>query len=212
MVAMGEILDKLNSEQPLTYERLKDEVRWSETVPGKIEALIETGHIALTINPAKVQKTELKEHMQTWNAQDYCNHPLWLEYMYAEEGESLQDIGDICDLTREAIRCRMDKLGIETRRSVGSQAKPTHRKNKGYVYLLGGNGYYKIGCSQHKMSRAREVGSHLPFETEIVLTIPTDNRFYLEKKIQEKYSEKKIRGEWFGLNQFDIQEIENDYL
>lgn len=208
MVAMGEILDKLNLEQPLTYEQLKNEVRWSEEVPGKIKGLIETGHITLNINPAQVQRTDLKKHMGTWNMQDYCNHPLWLEYMYAEEGKSLQDIGDICDLTREAIRHRMNKLNI-TRRPIGSQAKSI--KDKGYVYLLGGNGYYKIGSSQYERKRAKEVGSRLPFETKIILTIPTGHRFNLEKKIQEEYSEKRARGEWFELDQSDIQEIKNNY-
>lgn len=210
MVAMGEILDKLNLEQPLTYKQLKNEVRWSEEVPGKIKGLIETGHIALQINPAQVQRTGLKEHMHTWDMQHYCNHPLWLEYMYAEEGKSLQDIGDICDLTREAIRYRMDKLGIKTRRAIGTQAQPV--RNRGYVYLLGGNGYYKIGSSQYQRKRARQVGSHLPFETEIILTIPTDHRFNLENELQEKYSNKRVKGEWFELDQSDIQEIKSNYI
>lgn len=209
MVETGEILDKLNLEQPLTYEQLKHEVRWSEGVPGKIQGLIETGHIALQINPAQIQRTDMEKHMYTWDMKEYCNSPLWLEYMYAEEGKSLQDIGDICDLTRESIRYRMNKLNIDVRRNAGSQAKPT--KNKGYVYILGGNGYHKIGSSQYKRKRARTVGSHLPFETEIILTIPTDHRLNLEQKLQNKYSDKRTKGEWYELTEGDIKEIKSEY-
>lgn len=77
----------------------------------------------------------------------------------------------------------------------------------GYVYLLKGGGYYKIGLSRNVYRRWREVSPKLPFEVEIVCTIATDDMHKLETTLHKRFADKRENGEWFKLDDSDVEYV-----
>src|SRR5690606_20974667 len=80
-----------------------------------------------------------------------------------------------------------------------------------YVYLMydSTNGYYKIGISNNPEYRERTLQSEKPtIEMIIAKKFPirkiAEN---FEKSLHLTYSEKRVRGEWFELNQMDVEHI-----
>lgn len=82
----------------------------------------------------------------------------------------------------------------------------------GYVYILKDidvTGYYKIGMTRHPYTRMKEFGVKLPFRTELIQVIETDNPEVLERSLHYKYRKQRIRGEWFKLTPKNIAYIKS---
>lgn len=92
-----------------------------------------------------------------------------------------------------------------------SRNTPTESSNpdeeEGYVYLIEAGGYYKIGLSRNPESRADQIDSVLPFEGELLHTIQTGNMLSAENELHERYAHRKVRNEWFDLEQREVEEI-----
>lgn len=90
------------------------------------------------------------------------------------------------------------------------EIKASKNGNNGYVYLMRNsrNGSTKIGFSKKPRFREKTLQSEEP-EIEIICTIP--GNIQKERAIQEKYSPARIRGEWFLLSAFDIDDIARDF-
>lgn len=87
-----------------------------------------------------------------------------------------------------------------------SSPKAPKSKKKTFVYLMHNkqNGFYKIGRSLNPVLRentlqAQEPDVHLVFQVEATAAY--------EAELHQKYAEKRIRGEWFRLEEKDVQEI-----
>ena len=50
-------------------------------------------------------------------------------------------------------------------------------------------------------------GAILPFELKEVISIPCDNPLQLENKIHKHFAGKRTEGEWFKLNESDLETI-----
>ncbi len=91
---------------------------------------------------------------------------------------------------------------------LNSDRKPqpkTRIKKTGYVYLLKSDtGHYKIGRTIDPSSRSKTFGIQLPFDVTFICTIKTDNMYGLESELHQKFSKKRINGEWFNLSTEDI--------
>ena len=69
---------------------------------------------------------------------------------------------------------------------------------------------YKVGKSDNPVNRGQAIGLTLPFETELIKTFIIDSgreALAIEAAIHEYFKYKKIRGEWFNLNDNDLQEM-----
>jgi len=75
----------------------------------------------------------------------------------------------------------------------------------GYVYVLSGGGYYKIGLSKHVGVRIKQISPKLPFDVELVCTIKTDDMAKAEAYLHGKYASKRAKGEWFALTNEDLK-------
>lgn len=75
-----------------------------------------------------------------------------------------------------------------------------------FVYLMEDltNGYYKIGRSQTPQRRERTLQSEAP-RVVLRFSIPADNED--EKKLHKRFSQKRIRGEWFALTSNDVASV-----
>lgn len=75
------------------------------------------------------------------------------------------------------------------------------------VYVLRCNDLYKIGWSDNVPTRVAYLMAALPFPATHVLTIPTEDPLTLEQAMHARFADKRVRGEWFALDMFDVDEL-----
>lgn len=82
----------------------------------------------------------------------------------------------------------------------------------GFVYLLrADNGLVKIGKTGKITKRIYQLSIQLPYETELIHTIKTDDMDELERHLHEIFAAKRKRGEWFELSEEDITSIKQNF-
>ena len=116
---------------------------------------------------------------------------------------------------KEGVNCR--KTGgrnapwLVTREIIEKYAEVTNqtRTTKGIVYVLKlkDKNIYKIGVTNDLNRRLKQISPRLPFEVEVEHTIKHNHIYNLEKELHERFSDKRMNGEWFRLNKSDLQEI-----
>lgn len=85
---------------------------------------------------------------------------------------------------------------------------PPSQEKSGYIYLIRAEtGEYKVGHSVDVGSRIKAFSVQPPFEYKLVHTFPTDDMAQTESVLHNRFSGKKIRGEWFALDEEDVDEI-----
>lgn len=87
--------------------------------------------------------------------------------------------------------------------------KKERKIHKGYVYFVGGGGYYKIGKAVDMKERMKFYEIKMPFECKLVHVIKTNDIAKCEKKFHKRFDLNRRNGEWFQLNENDIQEVKN---
>lgn len=88
--------------------------------------------------------------------------------------------------------------------------KKERPKKHGYVYfLLADNGLAKIGQTSKVDRRIFQLSVQLPYELKLVTTIESDDCEELEKFYHNKFSEKRVNGEWFNLDSSDFEEVKS---
>jgi hypothetical protein len=82
--------------------------------------------------------------------------------------------------------------------------------NAGYVYLLkSSTGFYKIGRSKQPTTRIKTMHVALPFEIETEHLIECEDYIEAETLLHNEFKAKRMRGEWFALEESDVNEIKN---
>jgi len=76
----------------------------------------------------------------------------------------------------------------------------------GYIYLVGGNGVYKIGKSRDIPSRMRSF-LQLPFKTRLIHSIPTSDMVWAENYLHRAFAHCRMNGEWFDLEPHEVDWI-----
>lgn len=78
---------------------------------------------------------------------------------------------------------------------------PTPRAlTKGYIYLLNGGGYFKIGRTTDPDRRTRDLRIQLPFRASVVHTIRADDMELAELYFHTVFQRERANGEWFSLS------------
>jgi hypothetical protein len=80
-------------------------------------------------------------------------------------------------------------------------------KKAGYVYLISGGGYFKIGQTQHIEKRIKQVGTKLPFKIEYLHWIETNDMDGLEAYWHQYFVDKREEGEWFTLSDEEVEKF-----
>ena len=115
---------------------------------------------------------------------------------------------DLDDKFREFVeQCReYAERRLVTQRRKERQLTPGYRG--GYVYLIQSpTEAYKIGRSKDPKDRMATFSVKLPFEVKYIHLIPTRDMYLLEKQLQDKFEHKRIDGEWFALDAYDVEYI-----
>jgi len=81
--------------------------------------------------------------------------------------------------------------------------------SRSYVYLLHAAevGLYKIGHSKNPRARAMALECGGPIPLRLVHQILTNDAVWLEMMLQKQYAAKRVRGEWFRLEDADVSNI-----
>lgn len=78
----------------------------------------------------------------------------------------------------------------------------------GYVYVVQGGKYHKIGQCVDINKRLSQFSPKLPFRSEIVYTFKVSNRYKAETFLHLIFKEKRSNGEWFELTSTDLAWIQ----
>ena len=112
---------------------------------------------------------------------------------YCEAQDGLEDIADIA-------RPFAASLSPDDK-----DPTPPQFDNYGYVYLMKSGKYYKIGRSISAEKRTYEIQLQLPEELKLVHEIKTDDPVGIEAYWHKRFSNKRVRGEWFSLTSQDVK-------
>ena len=115
----------------------------------------------------------------------------WNEY-HAERCAELER--KVANLAREVAQLR-----TEVRNSRGY----------GFVYIFQGDGYYKIGYSQRPPRRRLQISPKLPFDLRVVCVVESLRAQSLESQLHVRFEDKRLRGEWFNLDDDDLVYIKS---
>lgn len=74
-----------------------------------------------------------------------------------------------------------------------------------YLYIIENNGLYKIGYSSNWDKRFKNYQTHLG-QVNIVYVTKQPNCFELERHLHNLFSDKRLNGEWFDLDETDLLE------
>lgn len=78
----------------------------------------------------------------------------------------------------------------------------------GYVYLLEAeNNIYKIGRSRDLKTRVLTIQMHSPVKVILLHRFQSKNSIIAEETLHKKYAAKRKHGEWFDLNDREVNEI-----
>lgn len=110
----------------------------------------------------------------------------------------------------------IDKIKRREEQIARSMAKkngvilPSRSPKSGYVYLIkASTGHRKIGRTVNPQNRMKTFNIKLPFEVEYEHLIKTNDMLMLESQLHNKFSEKRINGEWFDLDGSDVEYIKS---
>jgi len=79
----------------------------------------------------------------------------------------------------------------------------------GYIYLVSLGEHTKIGRSKDWKARISSLFGDLGPTAQLIDVFYSSNHIQQEKELHKKFSYKQVRGEWFKLDESDIEEIRN---
>lgn len=84
------------------------------------------------------------------------------------------------------------------------------QKSPGFVYLaVSSTGHYKIGISKNPVHRVTAIDTGSPIDVKLIHYFPADDMSPPEKELHTRFNDKKHKGEWFFLDENDIEYITN---
>lgn len=94
--------------------------------------------------------------------------------------------------------------------SVEGEAPPVPSPQRpgrpGWIYLLRAeNGLYKIGMAKELDRRVVQIGIQVPFSVELVHSVEVRDRVLTEALYHERFRNKRVKGEWFRLDEEDLE-------
>jgi len=97
-----------------------------------------------------------------------------------------------------------------------SPAPMDEMETSGFIYVIyidnGVERFYKIGLAKNFSSRFGQHQCSSPFEICVALCYFTDDMRLEEKSLHAAFAEKRVRGEWFRLNDGDLKLISSRSL
>lgn len=135
---------------------------------------------------------------------DYGLHELWQEHF---DDFELRDHAPMATRPAGPRRARTSSIALERLNPIEVIGDPTTGPKAGVVYILKSAYGYKVGRTRNVPARMRAFGVHLPIVYTIPLCAWFDDCHVAERRYHEMFASKRINGEWFDLNEHDIQQV-----
>lgn len=131
-------------------------------------------------------------------------HEEWDEIVAAIDAwyEGLDD-----DAIRAHNRRLIEAMLYRPKPNLGPGRPPERRPKRqqaGFIYVVRGNGHFKIGRTIDLPTRLRTFGLRLPFPTELVCWFAVDDTHASERSWHQTFADKRVNGEWFDLDAEDL--------
>ena len=150
----------------------------------------ENGQLYINLNGANIPSVERLKEMQE----------LIGEYIALGQQE-IDSINARWDIEREEERQAMLL-------SAGLTIKPSlKRPEPGYLYLIQSKNLFKIGRCKSIENRFKSYTTENPHGVTLIAHAYVNNYTEAENELLAKYASKNYRGEWFELDQTDVEEI-----
>jgi len=88
-----------------------------------------------------------------------------------------------------------------------SQPPPPYVPEKEYIYLTKTDFGYKIGRTTRPEKRPWTVAGNMPIKLTVIVVIEVPNSKEAEKRLHGLFEDKWLRGEWYALNDEDVEFI-----
>ena len=135
---------------------------------------------------------------------DYGLHELWHEQF---ESMELHEEASMKIWPASQKRTRGGIIAPERLNPIEIVGEPTSGARAGVVYVLKSAYGYKVGRSNNPPARMRAFGVKLPIVYTIPLCVWFDDCHVAERRYHDMFASKRINGEWFDLDDDDIQHI-----
>jgi hypothetical protein len=84
---------------------------------------------------------------------------------------------------------------------------PEH-KDHSFVYVVKyDEKYFKIGVAKDPIERLATIATCLPLPPSLLTSMYSEDAYLIERKLHKQFSSKRLNGEWFLLNQEDLDYI-----
>jgi hypothetical protein len=107
-------------------------------------------------------------------------------------------------ISEEDIESHNSQIGMGSFRTVPKIRAQKTKSDSGYVYILQAKEYFKIGKTKDLDRRLTQISPQLPFEVELIHTIETKRMTELEQVLHAGLHHKRANGEWFKLEEDDL--------
>lgn len=77
------------------------------------------------------------------------------------------------------------------------------------IYIMKCNEFYKIGVGSICDHRLDSFRTGNPYQVDLVFECEIENAFEIESYIHEQFNHFRVRGEWFWLNNADLETIKS---
>lgn len=113
---------------------------------------------------------------------------------YCERHNEFADVARICS-----------ELLVAQVEPISNEQIVTRIAQQGFVYLIKCSGFFKIGRTNAKDRRTRELAIQLPERAETVHVIATDDPIGIEAYWHKRFNDRRKNGEWFELSAEDVK-------
>lgn len=135
---------------------------------------------------------------------DYGLHELWQQHF---DGMDLRDHATMATRPKGTAKARTSRIAPERLNPVQVIGQPISGALAGVVYVLKSAYGYKIGRTRSVPDRMRTFGVQLPFMYTIPFCVWFDDCHAAERHYHNAFASKRINGEWFDLDEADIELI-----
>ncbi len=135
---------------------------------------------------------------------DYGLHELWQQHFTELE---LRDHTSMSTKPTGQKKVRTSGVTPERLNPMEVVGEPTSGSLSGVVYVLKSAYGYKVGRTRSMPARMRTFGVQLPFIYSIPLCVWFEDHYAAERRYHELFGKKRINGEWFDLDEADIDHI-----
>lgn len=215
---------RVTRERPLLKEIkafLAKSSAFIDLVRRKPETIIESG----AIDPDKAIEAAIKEYKRRGMSDEWIHARIFdkLKRVFLTDADVSTQPNEMKTLFSSFLFTEhpnvLEKPGFvqarKTKKSTVQQVCELHRTSSSdtyqeFVYVIDAkNGLYKIGFSNNPHRRLKEVCRSIGIEGEFICLIKTGDMVSLERKLHEKFKNKRRAGEWFELDEDDLKYLIN---